>query len=122
MSIPWHGPFCKTWSYRTSCRYCRQTIFVMQCTCGSAVLFEHLGQPWPKHVCAGWRPGEWSGAGAAWGGRTSIPADVVTNRIRREGKSHGNIPIGTWQGASLRRMAVDVLSSVSYALSTPTQP
>lgn len=51
MSVPNYGPFCQTVTYNTSCRSCQQQIYVMQCTCSSAVLFDELGWPWPKHVC-----------------------------------------------------------------------
>lgn len=53
MSIPTHGPFCQTLVYDTSCWYCQKAIFVLQCSCGSAVLFDRLGTPWPKHACGG---------------------------------------------------------------------
>ena len=58
MPIPTHGPFCQTWVYSTQCWDCQQDIHVLQCTCGSAVLFDELGEPWPKHACgsglSGW--------------------------------------------------------------------
>ena len=53
MPVPTHGPFCQTLVYPTSCWYCQQDIHVLQCTCGSAVLFDALGSPWPKHECSG---------------------------------------------------------------------
>lgn len=51
MSVPTHDPFCQTKTYRTPCWYCAQEIFIFQCSCGSAALFEQLGPPWPKHIC-----------------------------------------------------------------------
>ena len=53
ISIPTHGPSCQTLVYDTSCWYCQQEIFVLQCSCGSAVLLDQIGKPWTKHVCAG---------------------------------------------------------------------
>ena len=53
MSVPTHGPFCETLIYETTCWSCQQEIYVLQCSCGSAVLFDDIGRPWPKHVCAG---------------------------------------------------------------------
>ena len=52
MPIPTHGPFCQTLIYPTSCWYCEQSIHVLQCSCGSAVLFDEIGPPWPKHACS----------------------------------------------------------------------
>ena len=46
-----HGPSCNARTYRTTCRYCDNTIYVFQCDCESAVLFDRLGPPWPKHHC-----------------------------------------------------------------------
>ena len=53
MSIPTHGPYCRTKTFPVDCRYCSSTIFLLQCTCGSAVLLEELGWPWPRHDCGG---------------------------------------------------------------------
>ena len=61
MPIPTHGPFCQTLVYETNCWYCQEGIWVLQCTCGSAVLFEECGPPWTKHGCAA------SGAGGIGG-------------------------------------------------------
>ncbi len=53
MPVPTHSPFCQTLVYPTSCWYCQQDIHVLQCSCGSAVLFDDIGPPWPKHGCVG---------------------------------------------------------------------
>lgn len=53
MAVPTHGPLCQTLVYDTSCWYCQQEIFVLQCTCGSAVLFDDARPPWPKHIYPG---------------------------------------------------------------------
>lgn len=61
MSIPTHGSDCHTTTYPSACRSCGKHIFILQCTCGSAVLLNSLGWPWPHHQCLdpnlprGWR-------------------------------------------------------------------
>jgi hypothetical protein len=55
MSVPTHGPYCESWVFPTECRDCNQAIWIFCCTCGSAVLFDELGFPWPKHKCSGER-------------------------------------------------------------------
>lgn len=77
MAVPTHGPFCQTLVYPTSCWYCQQKIFVLQCTCGSAVLFDGLGAPWPKHTCAGA-----GGAGGIGGSGLSGWAEVDALRTQ----------------------------------------
>ena len=52
MSVPTHGPFCQTLVYRTSCHFCQEGIWILKCTCGSAVPLDECGPPWPKHGCA----------------------------------------------------------------------
>ncbi len=52
MPVPTHGPFCQTWIYSTACWSCQHEIFVLQCTCGSAVLLDDRWPSWPKHTCA----------------------------------------------------------------------
>ena len=49
--IPNHGIFCQTWTYPTKYWDCGAQIHVLQCSCGSAVLFDHLGSGWPHHDC-----------------------------------------------------------------------
>lgn len=51
MSNPTHSSSCRSWTYPVSCRACSNEVFVHQCTCGSAVLFDELGPPWPRHDC-----------------------------------------------------------------------
>ena len=43
MATPTHGLLCQSWTYPTQCWYCRARIYVYQCSCGSAVLFDWLG-------------------------------------------------------------------------------
>lgn len=33
------------------CRYCEAAVFYFQCSCGSQMLFDELGEPWPRHDC-----------------------------------------------------------------------
>lgn len=85
MSIPTHGPFCKTLIFQTSCWHCQQSISILKCTCGSAVLLDEAGPPWPKHSCGG------IGRGAEFSGWTavdelpvqgpSITADVMSKEF-----------------------------------------
>lgn len=54
MPVPTHGPRCKKLFCRPSrCTGCRQEIFHWACTCGSNILFDKLGEPWPRHRCSG---------------------------------------------------------------------
>ena len=46
-----HGCHCHTHTFPLNCRYCRQRIFFFSCDCGSRVLFDELGPPWPIHDC-----------------------------------------------------------------------
>ncbi len=46
-----HGVWCNTRTFRATCRGCSAGIFVFMCDCGSRVLFDALGQPWPVHDC-----------------------------------------------------------------------
>lgn len=48
---PNHGPRCWTKTYPAKCWHCRSGIFVHQCACGSVVLFDALGNGWPRHRC-----------------------------------------------------------------------
>lgn len=38
--------------YPRDCPDCRAEVYYWSCTCGSHVLFDQLGEPWPKHECA----------------------------------------------------------------------
>ena len=46
-----HGVYCKTKTFPLKCKYCQQQIFFFSCDCGSRVLFDELGPPWPMHYC-----------------------------------------------------------------------
>ena len=63
MPVPTHGPLCQTRIYPTACWSCQHEIFVLQCTCGSAVLLDDRWPPWPKHTCA--RTGSAGGIGGS---------------------------------------------------------
>jgi len=47
----WHGPRCNGRTMRFNCKYCGMPIYWFSCDCGSSVLFEKLGDDWPKHEC-----------------------------------------------------------------------
>lgn len=47
-----HGWWCNTRTYPMICKYCHSKIFHLSCDCGSSVLFDALGWPWPRHRCA----------------------------------------------------------------------
>ncbi len=49
--IPTHGEWCQTITFPTKCRECQSDIFLLRCNCGSLVLFDELGPPWPVHDC-----------------------------------------------------------------------
>ena len=46
-----HGYWCNTRAFPTNCRSCNSAIYVFMCDCGSRVLFDQLGPPWPVHDC-----------------------------------------------------------------------
>jgi hypothetical protein len=51
MSIPNHSSSCLTRAFKTRCRYCGEEVYYFFCTCGTKLLFESLGPPWPIHYC-----------------------------------------------------------------------
>ena len=51
-----HGWWCGSRTYPLTCKYCGEDIFHFSCDCGSSVLFDELGPPWPLHRCAGAKP------------------------------------------------------------------
>ncbi len=55
MSVPNHHPSCRSLTYPAECWDCGEPIFIFQCSCGSTVLFDQLGWPWPQHDCGGER-------------------------------------------------------------------
>lgn len=59
MPVPTHGPRCRTLFCRPSrCGDCGQEVFHWACTCGSHVLFDALGDPWPRHQCTRTKSGK----------------------------------------------------------------
>ncbi len=46
-----HGINCRTKTFPLNCQFCSSRIFFFQCECGSRVLFDMLGDPWPMHDC-----------------------------------------------------------------------
>ena len=55
MPVPSHGLFCQSRVFPISCWYCDQRIHILRCSCGSTVLFDALGWPWPLHRCPEYR-------------------------------------------------------------------
>jgi len=51
MPVPTHGSGCvKRFCYPTFCPRCRGEVFYWECTCGSKVFFDSLGD-WQEHGC-----------------------------------------------------------------------
>lgn len=46
-----HGWWCNTKTIPLTCKYCHEEIFWFSCDCGSSIIFEELGPPWPRHYC-----------------------------------------------------------------------
>ena len=90
MPIPTHGPSCQTLIYDTSCWHCQRTISVLQCTCGSAVLFDERGPPWPEHSCAGGIGGSglsgWEAVDTLRALGMPISKDVIDKKIFSPGR------------------------------------
>jgi hypothetical protein len=57
MAVPTHEPTCTTKTWPTTCNYCGAAVFYFSCNCGSRVLFDALGDPWPQHFdgCIGYQ-------------------------------------------------------------------
>lgn len=46
-----HGSWCNTKTRPTKCQYCQEKVFYFSCDHGCKVLFDELGDPWPRHYC-----------------------------------------------------------------------
>ena len=46
-----HGRWCNARTMPIICRHCGSNIFYFSCNCGCKVLFDELGDPWPRHYC-----------------------------------------------------------------------
>lgn len=46
-----HGWWCGARTRPIRCRMCRAEVFWFSCDCGSSVVFDALGSPWPVHDC-----------------------------------------------------------------------
>ena len=81
MSVPTHGPDCSTRTFQSKCKYCGDVIFFFSCTCGSRLIFNELGYPWPLHSCRDYVAGD----GRYRLGEEVIPIAQLWNRgIRGE--------------------------------------
>lgn len=77
MPVPTHGPSCRTaFCYPSRCKDCWAEIFYWACTCGSTLLLDRLGDPWPVHKCAETRP--------------LLPLRPVSSEDRTAGSDLGN--------------------------------
>lgn len=112
MSVPAHGPFCQTKTYPTRCKDCAQDIFLLQCSCGSIVLFDELGWPWSKHICAGRAQAATGvgvgGTGALWTVTDELQ-DIFEDKVRRD-RDPTSVPessiVEPTEGASQTLLAV----------------
>lgn len=52
LSIPTHRSTCVTKMYPAQCRGCGASIHILQCSCGSVVLFDEPQPPWEEHDCS----------------------------------------------------------------------
>ena len=122
MSIPSHGPFCKTRNYPTTCMDCQQKIFIVTCSCGSTVLFDHPGPPWPKHQCVSWGHGGWTGVGSVGFGSTATASRVVPKQVRRKTKDIRSVRRGrATQSVDLQRGRRRTLTAFVHAVSADTE-
>ena len=89
MSIPTHGPTCQTWMYPVDCRDCGRPIHVLQCTCGSAVLFDFPRPPWDYHECGGGVGGSglsgWAAVDVLRNRGIAITPDIMEKIFENEG-------------------------------------
>ncbi len=77
MSVPSHGPSCQSRVFQASCWSCDQRIHIFQCSCGSTVLLDLLGWPWPQHNCPGYRDLKGVGGGHESVGVQDSPEDTA---------------------------------------------
>ncbi len=88
MSIPTHGPGCKTRTWPTKCYSCQRPVFFFSCNHGVRVLFDDLGPPWPVHDChTSWARG-----------------------LQRTTNSSGGVTVQLSPGVTLTRPAMDSFS------------
>lgn len=80
-----HGPWCGSRTWPTACRRCGDRIFFFSCDCGSRVLFDQLGRPWPVHDCD-----------ASW-----------ARRVVRRVSSSGEIVVAVAEGVAAIRTGAD---------------
>ena len=50
MPVPGHQPGCETRTFKMRCPDCGKQVWYFDCTCGSKVFFDALGEPWPRHM------------------------------------------------------------------------
>lgn len=122
LSIPSHGPFCKTRNFPTTCMDCQQKIFIVTCSCGSTVLFDHPGPPWPRHQCVRWGLGRWTGVGSVGVGGTPTASRVVTKQVRRKTRDIRSVRRGrATRSVDLQRGRRRILTALVHAVSADTE-
>lgn len=87
-----HGTgYCSTQAFPLKCRYCGGSVFFFRCSCGSRVLFDELGPPWPVHDCGG------SGSNAG-GGTFGLSPDTASQVVRAYAARKGlPVPRMAWE-------------------------
>lgn len=50
MPVPNHHPSCFTRMWQTRCTDCQASVYFFSCSCGTRVLFDSPGPPWPRHA------------------------------------------------------------------------
>lgn len=83
MPTPSHGQDCISKTYPTQCWYCYSKIWVYQCNHGSVLLFDLLGNGWPRHECDNMPPEYWSRPYIRTA-RPQVDTDKIERLIERE--------------------------------------
>lgn len=87
-SHPIHGHWCGSRVFPAKCRYCGQKIFIFTCDCGSRILFNELGYPWPKHSCSEYQITRYGSEKALVSGGYSSLHELAIDAIDPEFQEH----------------------------------
>lgn len=92
-----HGSWCGSRVWSTKCHTCGAEVWFFSCRCGSKVLFDHIGSPWPLHDCD-----------ASWG-----------RSLTRRTDSRGNLLVNLGEGmTAMSPSDVDIDIDVQQAAQT----
>jgi hypothetical protein len=121
VSIPTHGYGCrKICCYPTSCPSCGGNVFYYQCSCGSKVFFDTLGE-WEVHGC---RPAKNAGPGddLFQGRRLSrrTKKRILRESYERKGRPFAQKPATPGNPIDRSSAAVASASKVNYSHSNGT--